>query len=312
MKNQVSYLCVSAAALALLIPGRLTADTILTFDTVTPPQFHNSPITQVFGDNASASASGIVVTGIGTPDVDLAWGATNNPSNASTPAQRWDYYSIGSEDFWRVAQLNQSRVGDAHEIKFTPANGAKVVLKSFNFQGYYPMVQAPSNSLYYQERFSYRWDVLDTNLNSLLGANYSFLSNSNKDHPVNINYTGTGGQPLILRLTRTASTLGGAGTSNDPIQLEGDPADIGIDDITFSEETSNADPVVNVISTTNGETNSVPGFSYKAIILDGFSHQVNVGTVQLRLDGNLLSASIGKTGLVTTVNFSVVGVFFNN
>jgi hypothetical protein len=298
-----------AAALGIVVTLPAFADTVLNFDTVTPPQFHNAPITQAFGDNASSSGSGIVVTGIGTPDIDLTWGATNNPSNASSPAQRWDYYSISSEDFWRVAQLNQSRVGDAHEIKFTPANGAKVVLKSFNFYGYYPVVQAPSNSLYYQERFTYRWDVFDTNFNALVGATYSFLSNSNKDHPININYTGTGGQPLILRLTRLASTLGGSGsTANDPIQLEGDPADIGIDDITFSEETVNADPVVTVSSPANGETNSAPGFNYQAIILDGFTHQANLASVQLRLDGNVQAATVTKNGLVTTVSFAAGGL----
>jgi len=304
----LNLLRVAAITSVLTMSMVVRADTILTFDTVAPPQFHNAAIPQSFGDNASSSSSGIIVTGIGTPDINLTWGATNNPANASSPSQRWDYYSIASEDFWRLAQLNQSRVNDAHELTFTPANAARVVIKSFNFHGYYPSVLNPTNSLYYQERFTYRWDVLDTNLTSLAGATYSFLSNSNKDHQVSINYTGSNGQPLILRLTRIASTLGGTGAINDPIQVEGDPADIGIDDITFSEETSNTDPVVNVTAPINGETNHAPAFFYRATILDGFSRQAVVNTVRLRLDGDLLSPTIGKTGLVTTVTFAAGGL----
>lgn len=305
MKTKLFPSCPAILASLLLFALRSSADTVLDFQTITPPQFHNAPIPQSFGDNASSSSAGIVVTGIGTPDIDLTWSATNNPANANTPSTRWDYYSIGgSEDFWRLAQLNQSKVGDYHDLKFTPANSAKVVLKSFNFHGYYGVFVVNTTNV--QERFTYTWRVLDGNsLSQLASGNISFLSDATKNHPVNINYTGANGQSLILRLDRTASTLNQSG---DPVEVEGDPADIGIDDITFSEETANANPVVTSVSQANGETNVPPAFSYKAVILDGFSKQVNTSTIQLRLDGALLSPSVGKTGLVTTISFSAGGL----
>jgi hypothetical protein len=290
-------------AAALLINGSVCADTILTFDALPPGQFHNNPIIQSFGDNAGASSAGIVVTGIGTPDISLTWSATNNPNNISGVATRWDYYVYPGEP-WAAGQLNQSKVGDFHDLLFTPANSAKAVVKSFNFHGYYGVLNLGGTN--YQERFTYNWDILDGgSLSSLASGNFSFLSNSNKDHAVNINYTGAANQLLVLRLTRVASTLA---TNGDPIEVEGDPADIAVDDITFSEEVGASTPSFATVSPIDGLTNVAPLFAYSATLVDGFAQQVDTNTIRLTLDGLLLPANITKSGLSTLVNFNAGGL----
>ena len=288
---------------AFLVTHSAPADTVLTFDATPPGQFHNNPIIQSFGDNASSSGPGIVVTGIGTPDISLTWSAINNPNNQSSPSTRWDYYVFPGEP-WSAGQLNQSHVGDYHDILFSPANSAKAAIKSFNFHGYYGVLVSGGTN--FQERFTYNWNVLDGNsLASLANGSYTFLSDSNKNHPVSINYTGSNNQPLILRLSRVASTLN---TSGDPIEVEGDPADIAIDDVTFSEEVGSATPGFSSSSLSNGQTNVAPLFAYKATVVDGFSRQVATNTIQLLLDGVLLAPSVGKTGLTTTVTFNAGGL----
>jgi hypothetical protein len=288
---------------AILLAGNLFGDTILTFDATPPGQFHNVPILQSFGDNASSSTPGVVVTGIGTPDISLTWSATNNPNNINSIVTRWDYYVYPGEP-WAAGQLNQSKVGDYHDLLFTPANSAKAVVKSFNFHGYYGVLNIGGTN--YQERFTYNWNILDGGtFASLANGTYSFLSDSNKNHAININYTGLANQPLILRLTRIASALA---TGGDPIEVEGDPADIAVDDITFSEEVGASTPGFAGVSPVNGLTNVAPSFAYQASIVDGFSRQVDTNTIRLTLDGVTLAPTITKSGLTTLVRFSAGGL----
>ena len=283
------------------------AGTVLTFDgipTGSPPQFHNARIQDWFGDNAIASGPGMTVTGIGTPDVDLTWSAVSGSANANT---RWDYYYyVGppQPEPWSAGQLNQSWPGDYHDIKFTPANSAKVVVESFNFHGYYGVLVSGGTN--FQERFTYNWSVLDgDSLASLVSGSYSFLSDSNKNHPVNINYTGGNGQKLILRLSRVASTLN---TGGNPVEVEGDGADIAVDDIAFSEQIGAAYPLVTSVSPADGETNTPATFFYRATIQDGYLGQAVTNLIKLTLDGVILTPTIGKTGLVTTVTFAAGGL----
>jgi hypothetical protein len=70
----------------------------------------------------------------------------------------------------------------------------------------------------------------------------------------------------------------------------------------------NETPVITSVSPADGETNASPNFSYRATILDGSSAQVVINTVQLKLDDLVLSPSVTKTGVTTTVSFSAGGL----
>lgn len=70
----------------------------------------------------------------------------------------------------------------------------------------------------------------------------------------------------------------------------------------------NETPVITSVSPADGETNASPNFSYRATILDGSSAQLATNTIQLKLDGLLVTPSILKTGVTTTVSFSAGGL----
>lgn len=70
----------------------------------------------------------------------------------------------------------------------------------------------------------------------------------------------------------------------------------------------NDTPVVTSVSPANGETNASPNFSYLATILDGSSAQLVTSTVQLKLNGVVLSPSVAKIGVTTTVSFAAGGL----
>lgn len=70
----------------------------------------------------------------------------------------------------------------------------------------------------------------------------------------------------------------------------------------------NETPVVVSVSPGNGETNASPNFSYRATVLDGSSAQVAVNTVQLTLDGVVLSPTVDNNGVTTTVSFNAGGL----
>src|SRR5882724_416884 len=199
---------VALVALGVFLGRGARADTIIDFDTAPGPR--NAPIAQSFGDYAAASSIGVTVTGFGTPNIGLTWAGFGDP------ATEWEYYN---DSVWSAGQLNHSIVGSGNDITFTPNNAsASMVIKSFNFHPYYDST----------ERFTYDVSVLSGATVVSGPTQITFLSDATKAHPVTINYTGTPGQTLKLRMSRVASTLGGN-------EVEGGPGNIAADDITFAQ-----------------------------------------------------------------------------
>lgn len=186
-----------------LLPGHgAVADTILNFDAHPPGQAQDAPIIQTFGDNAASSGSGVSATGGGTPNIDLTWSGPGILGGGV-----WHYYI---DTVWSAGRLLNSSVGTIHSIQFTPEAGLGVALNSFNFHPYFSS----------GETFDYTWSVSD-GATTLKAGPSSFFSNGEKDHPVDINYTGNLGQALTLNLFR----IGGTGDAND----------IAIDDLSFGQ-----------------------------------------------------------------------------
>lgn len=254
---------VAFVALGVFLGRGAQADTILEFDN----QPTNQGIPQSFGDNAATSSDGISVVGFGTPNIGLTWQA------AGAPSAEWQFYN---DSVWSAAQLNDSEVGTTFDLSFTPDNpSARVVVESFNFHPYYDS----------KERFTYKVSILsDTNVVSG-PTNTTFLSDSTKNHPISLSYTGAMGQTLKLRIERTASILGAG-------ELEGDPYDIAVDDIRFGqlpETVLTSGPQVVSTTPADGQT-GVAGvyYPYQASITNGETTLVTI-SIQLQLDGGLVS-----------------------
>jgi hypothetical protein len=196
---------VAIAAIGVVLGRGAQAATIIDFNTLPAGQPHNGAILQTFGDNASVSSPGVTVVGGGTPNIGLTWNSTGG---------RWDYYI---DSVWSAGQLDNSNIGDLHNLVLTPQAGFSVSLNSFNFHPYYVS----------EERFTYEWSVLNGSTVRKTGT-VAFGSDATKLHPVNIDFIGNPGEELTLQLRRIASTLTGA-------QVEGDPADLAIDDISFAQ-----------------------------------------------------------------------------
>ena len=178
--------------------------TVLTFDGVAS----GTVITNGFGGYATASSTGLTVTSNGTPAINLLWAATGG---AGTD---WEFYN---DSVWSAAQLHSCDVGDYYDLHFAPTNGDSVTINSFDFDGYYSD----------NERFTFGMEIWD-NGTLLTNWTYTFLSDGTANHHVNVNFTGQPGHELVLSFNRNASTLGSG-------EIEGDPADIAVDNISFSQ-----------------------------------------------------------------------------
>ena len=207
MKKLANLHSAALVALGVFLGRGAQADTILDFNIRPVGQGQNAPILQSFGDNVTASSDGITVSGFGTPNIGLTWQSTGG---------RWDYYV---DSVWSAGQLDSSDIGDLHELVFAPNSpSAAVVVKSFNFHPYYI-----SN-----EKYSYDVSVLAGAAVVSGPTNITFVSDGAKDHPVSINYTGSIGQTLTLRLARVATVL-------TPPEVVGGSGNIAVDDITFAQ-----------------------------------------------------------------------------
>ncbi len=265
-------------ALGVFLGRGAQADTILDFDIRPASQGQNANMIQPFGDSAAASSDGVTVVGFGTPNIDLTWQGVGG---------QWQYYA---DSVWAAAQLDSSGVSDRHELIFAPNNpSARVVIKSFNFHPYYL-----SN-----ERFTYDVSVLAGSTVVSGPTHVTFISESAKV-PVSINHTGSIGQTLTLRLARVASTL-------ESGEVEGDPADIATDDITFAQlpETELAvGPQVLTTIPVNNQVAVAPDGFYDASITN-LSTAVVTSSIQLRLNGSLVSPvpTITPAGELTSVSY---------
>ena len=261
---------VALAAGGVFLGRGACADTILTFDARPAGQGNNAQILPSFGGNAADSSAGVLVSGIGTPDIGLTWRATGG---------RWDYYI---DSVWSAAQLDSSGVGDFHEIVFTPGATTAAILKSFNFHPYY------DNGLDY----SYDWSVLDGS-NVLTNGSLTFPCDATKNHPVTISYQGNPGQILILHIERTG---GSDGTQN-----------IAVDDITFAQFPEPTGPAVTFQTPGQGQSSVPPEIVFGATIKDG-STVVATNTVMLSLNGSAVAASVTKAAGITSVSYQGPGL----
>lgn len=248
---------VAAMAVGVALGRSAQADTILTFDAVPPGQVNGEVIIQSFGDNAGVSSPGVEVAGFGTSAIGLTWGG-------SGPA-RWDYYIDEFSDVWRAGQLDGSTVGRSHTIVFAPSPTAAVAIKSFNFHPYYDSA----------ETFDYAWSVRAGNT-VLASGTISFASNASKDHPVNVNYTGSLGQALTLRLDRTGGTGGGQ--------------NIAVDDIRFAQLPEPAGPYVLSTMPAPGQNPTRPDAPFDALITNGVA--LVTSSVRLSLNGTLVTPTV--------------------
>jgi hypothetical protein len=279
------------------------ADTTLTFDSAasacTPPQIENPnapPGITNFGNYASASSGGVTVAGFGTPNIGLQWGGV------AWPDTRWEYYNNGP--IWSGAvQLQGSFVGSTHEITFVPNNpSASVTIESFRFDPYY-------ND---NERFTYDVSVV-SGTNTLSGpTRLTFLSDGTKNHLVALNYTGTPGQSLKLKLARVASTLAAS-------EVEGNAYNNAVDDIAFAQTPTTvlaAGPQV-VSVTPRDDTVGVPGTSvplYTAVITNGPTLTL-ANPIQLKLDYAPVSPPPTITPLgggLTSISYPGVNTLLSN
>jgi hypothetical protein len=271
-------------ALGVFLGRGAQADTILDFDIRPAGQNNNAPILQSFGDTASASSDGVTVAGFGTPNIGLTWQATGG---------QWDYYV---DSVWSAGQLDGSGVGDFHELVFTPNSpSAAVVIKSFNFHPYY---------LDPTERYAYNATVVTNSVVASGPFNSNFLAGGTKV-PVSINYTGSIGQTLTLRLTRVASSPGGG-------EVEGSTQNIAVDDITFAQlpETEfAAGPQVISVTPANGQVGVAPDLRYFASITNGDSALV-ASSIQLKFNGVAVvpPPTISPGAGVTNISYQAVAL----
>lgn len=281
IKKLAKFRPLALAAMGVFLGRGAQADTILDFDSPPPGQGQNVALLQTFGDTAATSSEGVTVVGFGTPNIGLTWQATGG---------RWDYYL---DSVWSAGQLDSSDVGDRHEVVFTPnVSTVQAVVKSFNFHPYYLD----------SERFTYNVSVVAGSTVVQGPTMYTFLSDSTKNHPVSINYTGSIGQTLTLRLDRIASTLGAGET-------EGGRGNIAVDDITFAQLPEIDFPVgpqVIAVSPANSQVGVAPDLFYSATITNGVTSLT--GTPTLKFNGLAVTPTVAQNGGLTTVNYQAVAL----
>lgn len=235
------------------------ADTLLTFDARPPGQGQNVAILQTFGDHAISSSPGVVVTGSGTPDIDLSWGGEGSG--------RWDFYT---DSVWTAAQMNDGNIGQPFDITFTPTASSSAVIRSFDLHPYYTTGTT----------YEYSWSVLDAG-SELASGTVTAVSDGTHT-PVAIGYQGQQGQVLTLRLTRT----GGDGQADS----------IAIDNLLFGQQPElPLNPLVAVLSPTAGDNKS-PELSLSAVIKDG-ALKVAPASIALTLDGVAVTPSVKTPGV---------------
>jgi len=302
-----------ALALGVFLGRAAQADTVIDFNadptTCVPPQVENPnapPGITNFANFAAASSPGITVTGFGTPNIGVKWGGIPSPDT------RWEYYNDGGYR-WAGVQLQGASIGSTEKLTFVPNNpGAAVTVKSFNFHPYYFFTGTGGGLLEKGERFTFDVSVV-SGTNVLSGpVHVTFQTDATKNHPVSLNYTGAPGQTLKLKITRVASVL----AANES---EGNGFDIAVDDIAFAQTPATSFPAgpqvvsVSPADDTKGiaATAVVP---YAATIADG-ANTLSNSTIQLRLDGNLVSPPPTVTPLgggQTSVSYPGVAGFFSS
>jgi hypothetical protein len=286
-RNRLLNLSTALVATGVFLGRGAHADTTLDFNTVPPYQTQGNPVEQIFGDSVTASSEGIVVSGFGTPNINLTWQGTGAGDT------RWDFYNDGGS-VWSAGQLNDSAVGFRHELVFAPnAPQAAAIIKSFNFHPYY---------LLPKDLFTYRISVVNSGGATLSGpiTNAFSADGISSSHLVSLNYTGAIGQTIILRLERIASTL-----PNNSYK-EGGAYDIAVDDIVFAQtpETEfSIGPEVLSVSPVNGAVSVAPDHLYLASITNRTTSIVT-NTIQLKINGTPLSPTIVSNSGLTTVSYA--------
>src|SRR5881394_1008996 len=140
IKKLARFRKVALLAMGVVLGRGAYADTLLTFEGTA----NNLTIPQSYGDFAASSTAGVIVTGNGTPDINVGWSA----SGTGSPCE-WQFYTYYA---WApgVGQLNDCNQNNSYDVTFTPTGTASVVLNSFSFAPYY------NNS----RSYDFNWTVL--------------------------------------------------------------------------------------------------------------------------------------------------------
>jgi hypothetical protein len=251
---------IAGLAIGVALGRSAQADTVLTFDTLPrrpDRQVSNAPIVPSFGDFAGTSSDGVEVIGFGSPAIALDFGG------GPDAAARWDYYV---DSVWTAGQLNGSAIGNFHTVVFTPGPSAGVMIKSFNFHPYYVS----------DETFTYDWSVR-AGATVLASGSMSFGSDGTKNYPVTVNYSGSLGQALTLRLDRT----GGTGSGQN----------IAVDDIHFAQFPEPAGPYLLSVAPGPGQNPTPPDARFEGIITNGITQLVS-SSIRLSLNGTLVTPTV--------------------
>lgn len=276
------YRAVALIATGVFLGRSAQADTILDFNIRPAGQNNNAAILQSFGDAVAVSSDGITVDGFGTPNLNLTWQATGG---------RWDFYV---DSVWSGGQLDSSNVGDVHELVITPNHpSAAGVIKSFNFHPYYI-----SN-----ERYAYDVSVVTNGVVAHGPVNFNFIAASAKV-PVSLNYTGSIGQTLILRIARVASSPGEG-------EIEGAGGNIATDDITLAQwpETEFAiGPQLLGVSPAQGQTGVVPDYAYVATFTNGNTALDTATVVLTHSVAGVVTPTVVPDAGLTTISYAAPGL----
>ena len=198
------FLANSAQAVVTLV-----GDTTITFDNANLNLGDQIPGN--FGSNATNSGGGITIgnsgLGLGTPDITLSWKSQfNGFGHQST---QFEYVNVSGTD---GGFLNNSVVGQTHEIQFSPGANASLILSSLDFQS----VGVTADT------YTYTLTVKDAGTSSILASVPVVVAgDGNKTAPINLGVHGVLGQSLVLDISRTGGT--------------GDGFSMAVDDIAFSE-----------------------------------------------------------------------------
>jgi hypothetical protein len=118
--------------------------------------------------------------------------------------------------------------------------------------------------------------------------------------PISLNYTGAIGQALTLRLHRIPSVLGAG-------EVNGSSGNIAVDDIVFAQLPETEFPVgpqVVAVTPLNNQVGVAPDIFYQASITNGVTALAG-GSIQLKLNGAVVSPTITQAGGLTNVSYQV-------
>ncbi|QDV71929.1 hypothetical protein [Botrimarina mediterranea] len=205
----IRQLATLAACAALLTGAGTSQATMLGFGQLGGS---NSTVPKNYGSNATADASGLVVTNDATPNIVVAWDVNGQENNGNPDSNGWDIHTsnffasiegatVGGGawdnegDIPRIGQLDFG----LHTIGFAADPGVRLVLNSFDF-GHTAETAGTTE-----------WDLslTDSGANVVWSQSVTFVDGSVSN--IAPNFTGLPGEDYTLTFQRTSETYGSNG-----------------------------------------------------------------------------------------------------